>query len=370
MTLSRFGPSYRLADQKPSPFQAGAVWINGRAGHPVPADTSRQNWESGIAWTMRSCTFFRNSGIYAAADIETDDVWPLELLYEDTHFIQGQTGIFVAHDFTIYWPLAGSERRVGFSSFDVRSCLFVGGYDAQGLSAIHGSYIGSIDTNDDPDAIFNVTYESTTYEDHGANLWGIVLGVQIWPPQSNELRQWNVRFVNLQMRDTNGLSPGDNLDGAYVATSGLTGFLVERSRFEANGIVDSSARGMGGCQSKMVMLSRVVALSASLTLKASLLQCGRLTVHWTATGRVRSSSTPNGWCALLVQLAQLMVLKTFIAGQRRRERSRCGASERRWRCILRQLRHAIKHSLPRKSECFLDLRTCVCRLGLTRKSIA
>ena len=299
MTLSRFGPSYRLANQKPSPFQAGAVWINGRAGHPVPEDPSLQNWESGIAWTVRSCAFFRNFATLFSADIETDDVWPLELLYEDTDFMQGQAGIFVAHDFTIYWPLAGSERRVGFSSFDVKSCRFVGGYKTEpDLAAIHGSWVGSVDTSDDPDAIFNVTYDNTTYDDHGAHLWGMVLGVQIWPPQSDELRQWNVRLVDFEMIDSKGLSSGDNLDGAYVGTSGLTGFLVERSRFKASGNFDSSARGMGGCQSKMMMLSRVVALSASLTWKASLLQCGRLTVQWTATGRVHSSSTPNGWCAL------------------------------------------------------------------------
>eukprot|EP01045_Picozoa_sp_COSAG04_P058948 COSAG04_NODE_28955_length_272_cov_0.601156_1_plen_68_part_01 len=57
---------------------AAAVWIDGRAGWPVPTDPTRQNWESGISWIVRACTFFRNyANAFAAHGVY--DVWPLEI---------------------------------------------------------------------------------------------------------------------------------------------------------------------------------------------------------------------------------------------------------------------------------------------------
>ena len=41
--------------------------------------------------------------------------------------------------------MPGPERRGGFSSFDVKSCHFDGGYEAEGIASIHGSFVGSID---------------------------------------------------------------------------------------------------------------------------------------------------------------------------------------------------------------------------------
>ena len=41
-----------------SAVSGGALFINGRAGHSVP-DSSRQNWESGVAAVWNRCMFFR-----------------------------------------------------------------------------------------------------------------------------------------------------------------------------------------------------------------------------------------------------------------------------------------------------------------------
>ena len=73
----------------------GAIFINGRAGHNLPVDSSPQNasllqnWESGVAATWESCVFFRNfaggcggafvptpGDVYVSSESEFDVAFP------------------------------------------------------------------------------------------------------------------------------------------------------------------------------------------------------------------------------------------------------------------------------------------------------
>ena len=42
---------------------AGAVGVDGRAGHPSGSDPETQTWESGIELTIAGCTFFRTNSV-------------------------------------------------------------------------------------------------------------------------------------------------------------------------------------------------------------------------------------------------------------------------------------------------------------------
>ena len=245
MALSRFGPPCGLANQKSSPFQGGAAYVDGRAGFPVPADPDRQNWESGIDLTVRSCTFFRNWGPFAAA-LWLEDVWPVKALYEDVDFVQNHASLMHANEMALMFPYPGSERRVGFSSVLYKSCHWDGGYESEGLSGVTPGSQPWIDadTNDHPAAVTNVTFDGATFVDHGAVLWGIILNLEIWPPQSDQLRQANLRVLDLDMSDCKSLLPGDEFDGTYFFFTG-TRAVTERSRFSTNGIFDPAARGTG-----------------------------------------------------------------------------------------------------------------------------
>ena len=92
----------------------------------------------------------------------------------------------------------------------------------------------SFDPNDDPAGVVNVTSSGTSFVNFGNVLWGIVDGVGIWPPPSNQRRQINLQLVDYTMNDCVGLHPGDTYDGTTVIDI-ATNTAVERARFEGNG---------------------------------------------------------------------------------------------------------------------------------------
>ena len=52
-----------------------------------------------------------------------------------------------------------------------------------------------IDMYDDPEFTYDLTYDRTSFVDHGAVVWGIVLMVGEWPPLDDAQRQINLRFT-------------------------------------------------------------------------------------------------------------------------------------------------------------------------------
>ena len=215
----------------------------------MPSDASRQNWKSGISWTVRGSTFFRNAATFYAGSNYVGDVWPIELTSEDTSYIQNQA-YFPVHEFIIYSSIAGLTRRTGSSSIVHSTAHFDGGHESEGLTGFVASSIITLDPNDDPGATLDITQDRTTFVDHGIPIWGIVLQVGgQWPPRSDQQGRWNLDLIDFEMNRNPAVSPGGSTwDGAYGHFPGLYRMLVERSRFEGNGNPDSAAKGMGGMQ--------------------------------------------------------------------------------------------------------------------------
>ena len=179
------------------------------------------------------------------------DVWPQKSVFEQTTYVHNH-GLFSAHDHSMWGmfyahPGLDPQRLSGVTSLEFTSCHYDGGYEAEGLASIISSmhFPLSLD-HDDPDATINVTYDRTTFVDHGAVLFGTALTIQNWPTQSDQLRQVNVHMKDFTMESTHTTAPGDRTDGNYVWAAGLTSMLIERSRFENNGIFDDRSGGVGG----------------------------------------------------------------------------------------------------------------------------
>ena len=223
-----------------------AVFIDGQAGRPVPADPSRQNWQSGISWVVRGSTFYRNFGTAFGASVSYLEVWPMEVVFEGNDYIQNQAPI-VEQLGGGYMMYPGAERRIGFSSVRFTSCHFDGGSEAEGLvTSMHPSIVFTYDENDDPHAIINATFDRTTYVDHETTVFGIAMAVQAWPAQADHLRQLNARLTDFEMHGTHNRMPGSGFDASYVMVAGAVKIVVERSRFDHNGIFESESGGTGG----------------------------------------------------------------------------------------------------------------------------
>ena len=223
----------------------GAIYVDGRAGQPVPAQPSRQNWESSVALTMRSCTMFRNFGL-TGGGLYTIDVWPMVFSFEDVAFVENEAAMS-QDDCHYLTGFPGTQRRSGFGSVVYRSSHFDGGYETYGVTSLIPTTVAWLDDTDDPDATLNVTHDRTTAVNHGAVWFGIVIQTGIWPIPSNFHFTYNTHFVELEMKNNEALDQGDMQDGAYLNVLGATGnALVEHSRFERNGNFDSAAQGAGG----------------------------------------------------------------------------------------------------------------------------
>ena len=196
-----------IFDHNQSPT-AGAVFVEGRAGQPVPSEPSRQNWESGISWTVRACTFYRNFAQHTGA-LYGSDVWPMDFHFSDTSFIENQATLFFQHDWHWWNGYPGPERRSGFSSIVHTSSHYDGGFSTEGLYAMISSGIIFGDSDDDPDATTNILYDRTTFVDHASALWGHALAIEIWPPQSDQGRRFNLHLRDFEMTESRSLSRGD-----------------------------------------------------------------------------------------------------------------------------------------------------------------
>ena len=53
------------------------MFIDGWSGQSgiILDDPDRQNWESGIAFTMKRCTFFRNFAGFWAGALQLNNIW-------------------------------------------------------------------------------------------------------------------------------------------------------------------------------------------------------------------------------------------------------------------------------------------------------
>ena len=213
----------------------------------MPGDTDRQNWESGIAWTVRSCTFFRNYMGFSSA-ILTADVWPHDYVFEDTHFIQNAAATFFCQDEVhMFHGYPGEDRRRGSSWMSHTNTLYDGGFVSEGLLGIMPADYMIFDPDDDPDLVVNITHNGTTHTDHGNVLWGIGHApAAIWPPQSDQLRKINLHMVDYRMTgNLAALASGDTYDSSTIADFGVN-TLMERTRILDNGNANSGAQGVGG----------------------------------------------------------------------------------------------------------------------------
>ena len=64
------------------------------------------------------------------------DVWPLELTLESTEFLHSQTLGMGQHDWVLWQPFTGSERRSGFSSVVHKRTHYDGGREPEGLGGM------------------------------------------------------------------------------------------------------------------------------------------------------------------------------------------------------------------------------------------
>jgi predicted outer membrane repeat protein len=235
---------------------AGAVFINGRAGHSSP-ESSVQNWDSGIAATWDDCVFFRN---YASAKVDgalvVANVWPMTFEWTDCRFIQNSVtlrGGEQGHD-GYYWDSLsglGPDRRVGFTSLVHTRTVYDGGYSSTGLvSALvcPGSVI-VIEAfgPSDPDATWNLTLTDVTYRDHAVMLLPGPVYSLIPFAVPDKLFRLNVHVSNLTMSDNVALLSHlfDSMNFLTASSSGTVS-SVAQSRFESNGNFNIDAQGMGG----------------------------------------------------------------------------------------------------------------------------
>ena len=140
------------------------------------------------------------------------DVWPMSALLESTNFVQNQVPGLISHDVMSWGTNQGPQRRVGSSSTTFRLCHFDGGWESEGISGMVPSGGNRADMYDDPEATWDLTYDRTTFVDHGAVLWGIVLMVGEWPPGGDRQRQINLRFVDFVMKGRFARNPSDVYD--------------------------------------------------------------------------------------------------------------------------------------------------------------
>ena len=194
--------------------------------------------DSGISIVVRSCTFFRNYATLCGG-FGVFNAWPLALSVEETQLVQNQAW-WAQHDYVGTYPRPRSpiDGRSGFSSVAYTNSHFDGGFSTEGLDALAVSMIYSPDM--DIDTVMNVTYDQVSYVDHRPWLWAPAVFVIVWPPPSDRSGQLNLYLADFTMRENTCSTTGDSLDSAYVSPGGTTHFLMERSRFEGNGNLDSS----------------------------------------------------------------------------------------------------------------------------------
>ena len=133
---------------------------------------------------------------------------------------QNQVPGILQHDSVLWGSNPGPQRRAGSSSTTFRLCHFDGGWESEGISAMVPSGGNRIDMYDDPEFTYDLTYDRTSFVDHGAVVWGIVLMVGEWPPLDDAQRQINLRFTEFEMQASKAVSEG-SID-VYDASSLMT----------------------------------------------------------------------------------------------------------------------------------------------------
>ena len=169
--------------------------------------------------------------------------WPFELTVEETDFVQNQA---IAAQHNLHLWIGGRATTTGRSSYVLRSSHYEGGFELEGISSMIPESFVDVMQEDSRSSVMDVTYDSTTFVDHGTVLWGIAMQVEIWPPPSDQTRQLNWHLVDVELSGNTALNQGDILDSAWIHPAGCTHVLVERSRFEDNTNADSTALGTGG----------------------------------------------------------------------------------------------------------------------------
>eukprot|EP01043_Picozoa_sp_COSAG02_P029832 COSAG02_NODE_1874_length_10576_cov_8.410614_7_plen_1429_part_00 len=221
-----------------------SVFIDGRAGMPIPSDPSQANWNSGISWTLRACTLFRNHAELIGA-VVTADVWPQQFLFEDVDFIQN-AAFFHQHEWHVRNSISMSDRRrTGESWIHQKRCHFDGGGSTEGIIGIMPSTYISFDSTDDPESVTNVRLEGNSVVDHTYVLWAMFYFFGNFPPQNDFAAQYNVHVTEHNQVGNIMVTGGDQYDSAAICDMGVHS-LVERSRFENNGPIVPGAIGTGG----------------------------------------------------------------------------------------------------------------------------
>jgi hypothetical protein len=234
-----------IFDHNVAEAAGAAIFIDGRAGAPVPSDPSQANWDSGISWTMRGCTFFRNHAPAGSGATLDANVWPQQFLFEDVDYIQN-VAYLGQHDWHLKTPIMDPDRRrTGESWMQQRRCHFDGGWSTESIWGIMPSGFINMDPVDDPESVTNVTLEGITVVDHANVLWCFTQFVGYWPPRSDPAMSFNLHLTDNNVVGNIMLTAGDQFDSAFFADTGHH-TLVESSRFEANGPVVPGTIGAGG----------------------------------------------------------------------------------------------------------------------------
>ena len=140
--------------------------------------------------------------------------------------------------------------RSGVSSFTAANTHHDGGFSSAGVFSICGASYLRVDGDgpQEPNARWEWNYQGCTWTDH-AGWWApIPVIAEVTPALPETQILVNVNFVESQITDSVGLDPGGSrLDSASaVFTLAQGSCLIERGRFERNGIFDSGAVGDGG----------------------------------------------------------------------------------------------------------------------------
>ena len=137
----------------------------------------------------------------------------------------------------------GTELRTGVASVALQDNLLDGGAAVGILSyntLLTQCRVGGMGP-DEPDATWEFSLQRCTYENSAAFYIVAALSLQLAPPLPDKQLRLRAHVADLNMRDCVTISPtGSPFDGLYYIITG-TETLVERSRFERNGIFSETS---------------------------------------------------------------------------------------------------------------------------------
>eukprot|EP01045_Picozoa_sp_COSAG04_P003609 COSAG04_NODE_148_length_22826_cov_11.360026_4_plen_2104_part_00 len=235
-----------IFDHNRADSAAGAVLIHGRGGHPVPNDPSRQNWDSGISWTMTACTFYRNFARFGGA-VFAADIWPGEVVVDRVDYVHNEAFGWTDDWFSLE-EYPGPERRAGVLTTLHTDEHHDGGFRSEGLvnNVMYASGCLTSVAAEEPNRRWEIVYDRTAWVDHGASYWPpALLILDKFPPLALP-QTMSVRMVETSISGNRGLSPGIKDASIFLHITDIDEGVLERCRFEDNGIDDSTSTGAGG----------------------------------------------------------------------------------------------------------------------------